>query len=80
MIYIQNCKKTLDKGFEEVSDRIKEIGGKQSFELCLNELEISEIVDCILLHKNATANEKTEVYKLAKLRNVQVKEIDFDKM
>lgn len=80
MIYIQNCKKTLDKGFEEVSDRIKEIGGKQSFELCLNELEINQIVDCILLHKNATANEKTEVYKLAKLRNVQVKEIDFDKM
>ena len=80
MIYIQNCKKTLDKGFEEVSDRIKEIGGKQSFELCLNELEINQIVDCILLHKNATENEKTEVYKLAKLRDVQVKEIDFDKM
>lgn len=80
MIYIQECKKNLDKGFEAVSDRIKEIGGKQSFELDLIELEISEIVDYILLHKNATVNEKNEVYKLAKLRNVQVKEIDFDNM
>ena len=80
MIYIQNCKKTLDKGFEEVLDRIKEIGGKQSFELCLNELEINEIVDGILLHENATESEKNEVYKLARLRNVQVEEIDFDKV
>ena len=80
MIYIQECKNKLDKGFDEVSDRIKEIGGKQSFELDLIELEISEIVDYILLHKNATVNEKNEVYKLAKLRNVQVEEIDFDNM
>ncbi len=80
MLYIQTCKRNLDKGFEDVSDKIKEIGGKQSFELCLNELEINEIVDSILLHENATANEKNEVYKLARLRNIQVREIDFDKV
>ena len=56
MIYIQECKKNLDKGFEAVSDRIKEIGGKQSFELDLIELEISEIVDYILFLKIATVN------------------------
>ena len=70
----------LDESFGDVSDRIKEIGGKQSFELCLNELEINEIVDGILLHENATESDKNEVYKLARLRNVQVEEIDFDKV
>lgn len=80
MMYVQKCKKTLDEGFGDVSDRIKEIGGKQSFELCLNELEINEIVDGILLHENATESEKNEVYKLARLRNIQVEEIDFDKV
>lgn len=78
MLYIQDCKKMLDKGFENVADKIKMVGGKQSFELSLNEIEINEIVDYILLHKYADENEKNEVYKLAKLKNVQIKEIDFD--
>ncbi|RHQ89610.1 hypothetical protein DWX80_18385 [Ruminococcus sp. AF21-3] len=47
MLYIQDCKKMLDKGFENVADKIKMVGGKQSFELSLNEIEINEIVDYI---------------------------------
>lgn len=78
MLYIRDCKRMLGEGFEDVSDKIKSVGGKQCFELCINETETNEIVDCILLHKNANENEKIEVYKLAKLRNVQIKEIDFD--
>lgn len=78
MLYIQDCKRMLDKGFEDVSDKIKSVGGKPCFELCIYEIEMNEIVDRILLYKNANENEKNEVYKLAKLRNVRIKEIDFE--
>ena len=37
---------------------IKKVSEKQSFELCLNEIEINELVECILLHKNTPSNEK----------------------
>ncbi len=57
---------------------IKKVSEKQSFELCLNEIEINELVEYILLHKNTPSNEKNEVYKLAERSNVQIREIDFE--
>ena len=80
MLFIQKCKKALDKSFEDVSDKIKMVGGKQNFELHLNEIEINKIIDCILLHKNADESEKNAVYKLANLRDIQIKEVDFDNL
>ena len=62
MLFIQKCKKALDKSFEDVSDKIKMVGGKQNFELHLNE------------------SEKNAVYKLANLRDIQIKEVDFDNL
>ena len=56
------------------------VGGKQNFELHLNEIEINKIIDCILLHKNADESEKNAVYKLANLRDIQIKEVDFDNL
>ena len=63
----------LDKGFEDVSDKINRVDGKQSFELCL-----SKIVDWILLHKKENINERNKVHKLIELRNVRIIDIDFD--
>lgn len=56
------------------------VGGKQNFELHLNEIEINKIIDCILLHKNADESEKNAVYKLENLRDIQIKEVDFDNL
>lgn len=80
MLFIQKCKKALDKSFEDVSDKIKMVGSKQNFELHLNEIEINKIIDCILLHKSADESEKNVVYKLANFRDIQIKEVDFDNL
>lgn len=80
MSYIQECRNKLNKVFEEISDHIKMIANKQCFELRLGEIHIEEIVECVLLHNNASTDEKDMIYNLTKQRKIPVKELDFDSM
>lgn len=75
--FILSHRKKLNEIFDHVQDKIKTIGGKKCFELTLADVCIKDIVDCIILHNNANVEEKECVYNLAKLNDVDVKEIDF---
>lgn len=73
MLYIQDCKRMLDKGFEDVSDKIKSVGGKPCFELCINEIEMNEIVDRILLYKMQMKMKKTKCTSWLNLEMCELK-------
>lgn len=78
MLFILNYRKKLNEVFEHIQDKIKKIGDKECFELNLMDIGVKDIVDCIILHSNASSEEKECVYKLARLNAVDVKEVDFN--
>ncbi len=80
MEFIMENKVRLNSIFFDVQDKIKEVGGKECFELRLNDISSKDIVDCIILHQNASIEEKEYVYKLANHQRISVKEWDFDRL
>ena len=67
--------------FDDVRDKIKDIAGKQCFELKLSaEISINDIVDSIVLHDKASTEEKSLAYKLRDSSGISIMETDFDKL
>lgn len=78
MKFIEKNKLILNQVFEDVREKIKKIGNKQCFELEMNEFGIKDIVESILLHQNASDEEKKCVYFLANANGITVNELDFN--
>lgn len=78
MEFIEKNKSGINSAFEDVRDRIKDIGGKECFELVLDDVCAKDIVDQIILHTKVKCDEKEHIHKLAGFQRIAIKEIDFD--
>lgn len=80
MAFIDFVEDKVNYIFDDVRDKIKDIAGKQCFELKLSaEISINDIVDSIVLHDKASTEEKSLAYKLRDSSGISIIETDFDK-